>query len=314
MYESARALVLYAVEPVHVGAATGAGGVDLPVARDARGGDQPGERGDPILTFSALRGAFRDVCPTALRPVLLGDAPDEDSNEGRRGALTFTDALPLLFPVRSSKGGFAWVTCWRVLAEFAGRGRGTTLDLAPDGQNEGERDKADEVRIAPGSALALRSPSGASFVVIAGSRYTATEVAALHTWLHTRLGGVSPGEAALAARIAVVADEVFAWLVESETERRARVRIDGNTGTVAAQALFSVEAVPRDTFFFGSVLALSPGLWRSADAAVAAGGQSFQTAEHVLDKTASVLTDADVVTIGGEITVGMGRCQARLIQ
>jgi CRISPR-associated protein Cmr4 len=302
VYEAAATLVVYAFEPVHVGAASGAGGVDRPVARDARGGDSGGERGDPILTFSALRGAFRDVCPPGLWRLLLGEVP-EDSGEGVRGAVTFTDASPLLFPIRSVKGGFAWATCPRILDEF-GRRVGSGAPEAAPGESVG---------IAPGSALALREGGSRPFVVIAGARYSAVELDEIHTWLHTWLGDLSPGAPALAARVVVVPDQVFAGLVARETERRQRVRIERSTGTVAGKALFSLEAVPRDTVFFGSVLALSPGLWKGADGGLLSGDESPKTAEDVLKKTAEILKASAMLTIGGEVTVGMGRCQIRLL-
>lgn len=301
MYEAARTLIVHAIEPIHVGAAAGAGGVDLPVARDARRGEH--ERGDPILTFSALRGAFRDVCPEDLRPLLLGEGPSGDSNEGARGALTFTDALPLLFPVRSVKGGFAWATCPRILGEF---GRRTVA-------NPPEVAAANAVVIAPGAVIALRQEDAPPFVVIAGERYMTEEEGTICDWLHRRLGGASPGAVPLAARLAVVPDAAFARLVARETERRQRVRIDRTTGTVAGQALFSVEALPRDTVLFGSILALAPGLFGSSSSTSGSDAKPPRSAGETLERAAAVLARRGELTIGGDVTVGMGRCQVRLI-
>ena len=42
----------------------------------------------------------------------------EDTEEAHAGAIAFTDARILLFPVKSLKGVFAWVTCPMVLERF----------------------------------------------------------------------------------------------------------------------------------------------------------------------------------------------------
>jgi CRISPR-associated protein Cmr4 len=42
----------------------------------------------------------------------------EDTEEAHAGALAFTDARILLFPVKSLKGVFAWITCPMVLERF----------------------------------------------------------------------------------------------------------------------------------------------------------------------------------------------------
>lgn len=44
--------------------------------------------------------------------------PENAGNEGHASALGFTDARLLLFPVKSMKGVFAWITCPKVLKQF----------------------------------------------------------------------------------------------------------------------------------------------------------------------------------------------------
>ncbi len=290
MYLVRRTLVVYALEPLHVGAAHGRGDVDLPVARDVA-------TDDPILTFSGVRGMLRDALTNDHeRVVLLGDMPPRRSaDRPGRGALGTTDAWPLLFPIRSSRGGFAWVTCSRFLRLFAR----AVDEEAPVSDGHG-------ARVGPGSLLTCRAPGGGDLVMIAGRRYPTTRDGGTLEWLAGKLSSLVPSSASLARRVAIVPDRVCADLLREEMERRHRVRIEAATGAVAWGALFSLEVVPRDAIFFASLLASSPRVLGSAT-----GG--LEDAGDVIVRAKSRLEGAPRLTIGGEITVGMGRCLARVI-
>lgn len=293
MFEARRTLLVYSVDPIHLGAAGGEAPVDLPVARDVRDGD-------PILTFTALRGMLRDACAdTAERRVLAGEA-------NRRAALSFADARPLLFPARSAVGGFAWVTAGRALRGFAEALDEKCPELPGDG--DGDADAGSPKAIVPAASwLRLRArPGDRDLVVLAGLPHEAVASDGVTSWLADRLRPLGLEATEIEGRVAVVGAPVFRNLLGTESERRHRVRVEAQTGTVSRGALFSLEAVPRDTVFYGSVLALSPRvLGLSVD--------GLETSTDVLDRAAQRLAAASTLTIGGEITVGMGRCRATLI-
>lgn len=284
MYDSEGTLVIYALDPLHVGASAGDASVDLPLARDVF-------LGDPILPFSAVRGMVFDACESEPdRPALLGAAPDLDGN-GRRGAVTFTDARPLLFPVRSARGGFAWMTCARLLSAFADSiGSPITIEDSP------------RARVPQRSELTLNAPGGHQVVVIAGHRLDVAAVEHVADSLAAEL--LDLGVSDLAARLVVVPDALCRELMTGETERRHRVRIDTG-GTAADGGLFSLEAIPRDTVLFAKALALSPKILGSGPGSERGGAEAL----HLV---AGALAAGDLV-IGGEATVGLGRCRARLI-
>jgi CRISPR type III-B/RAMP module RAMP protein Cmr4 len=277
MFKTARTLLLYTLEPVHIGAATGARGVDLPQTRDAWDDE-------PILPFSALRGMLADVCDPALRAVLLG-AP----SPGPRGVISPADARPVLFPVPSVAAGFAWITSPRWLAR---------VSEPPDGVEVGPG----QVVICQDSALDLRSGHGEGRVALAGTLFAARRDDTAFQGLRRWVSDILPDPDALGRRLAVVSDDECGRLLEHGMERRHRIRVE--EGTVAPRALWSVEAIPRDAVFAAPLLAASPKLW---DAAVRP-----QTAEKALERLREFLDRAEWVTIGGEITVGWGRCLARL--
>lgn len=286
MYRAHRTLLLLALEPLHVGTAAGSRRVDLPVARDV-------VDGDPILPFSALRGMLAEAAASD-REWLAGARDREGSDRSQRGAVAFTDARPLLFPVRSGRGGFAWITCPRVLRTFGEIAGGPKVELVDDGA----------VRLPASSRLRIGRPSEGGGVVLAGQHFPARQADGVVGWLAGPLGQLGVEETALVVRLAVVPDSVWANLLATETDVRHRVAVDRETATVKPGALFAVEVIPRDTIFFGRALALSPKVYERG-----------QTADAVqaLSRAADRLAAADHLTIGGEITVGMGRCRARLI-
>ncbi len=320
MFLERRVIVVYALEPIHLGSARGSAKVDLPVARDAR-------TKDPILTFSALRGMLREALIDDREwAILLGDKPVTGTDNTRRGVLSPTDAWPLLFPVRTSRGGSAWITSARLLQAFA-EVLGVRMPLEDDASHA--RIDVETVLAVTGGAAETPAAGRQGVVLVAGRRYPAASDEGVLCWLAGKLEGSIP-VTRLARRTAVVPNDDFASIVAEETERRDRVRINNEQGIVAEGALFSLELVPRDTVFFGSILATSPGLWpraivagdeeepsrgdAPASLATSSGARDdLATTASALERTAVRLHAATQLTIGGEITVGMGRCQARLI-
>src|SRR5438874_8114755 len=116
-------LGLHALTSLHPGTGTALGLVDLPVQRERH-------TQWPTIPGSAIKGVARDACrehfaltdktdrKTADKQNTLLRAafgPDTDSAAEFAGAVSFTDARLLAFPVRSLAGVFAHVTCPAVL-------------------------------------------------------------------------------------------------------------------------------------------------------------------------------------------------------
>ncbi|MDD2919542.1 type III-B CRISPR module RAMP protein Cmr4 [Rhodoferax sp.] len=88
-------LGLIAETPIHYGAETGGGAIDLPVAREAA-------THYPVIAGSAFKGALKDW---------FGEGSVYTGSEANAGQLIFSDIRLLLLPVRSLAGSYAWVTC-----------------------------------------------------------------------------------------------------------------------------------------------------------------------------------------------------------
>ena len=107
--------------PLHAGSGSDLGVVDLPIQREK-------PTGFPKIESSGLKGCIRDAFETARRTTTVGTQTIQTSDKAtidrafgpetggdHAGALGFSDARLLLFPVKSMKGVFAWITCPQVL-------------------------------------------------------------------------------------------------------------------------------------------------------------------------------------------------------
>lgn len=102
-------LGLYTESPLHCGAESGLGYVDLPVQRERH-------TAYPFIPGSTLKGRSKDETKTSLSPtdhVRIFGAMDTESDPPRTtpGSVSFGDGHLVAFPVRSLDRPFRWVTC-----------------------------------------------------------------------------------------------------------------------------------------------------------------------------------------------------------
>ena len=128
-----RLLYLFTRTPLHVGAGASVGAIDQPVVRERH-------TGFPVVPGSSVKGTFADQWLTGDIPrngkgervrvlaKLEGDQNvfeattaawlfgSDDANHSWAGAIQFSEARLLAFPIRSAKGSFAWITCPLILS------------------------------------------------------------------------------------------------------------------------------------------------------------------------------------------------------
>lgn len=259
-----RLYIVHALTPMHPGVGSGAGLIDLPIARER-------STNFPLVPGSSVKGVLRDVVRAQGDPdrVARVFGPDAERGELFPSAVRLSDARILLFPVRSDNGTFAWVTCPLALHRLQ-RDSGTLLDL---GTVPGP--SSEDAVVSAGSMLL--SASGQA--VLEGLPFTGTRQLGV---LADRLAAlVFPGagpntawRAILVERLCVVHDDVFAWMVETATDVRARIRLNPETGIVDEGALWYEEALPAETVLSGLVQVVDNGqdadAWSAIEGAVAA--------------------------------------------
>jgi len=228
-------LLLHAITPLHPGAGTSMGTVDLPVQRERH-------TGWPLIPGTSIKGVLRDE--NRDRPELVrifGSEPEENRNDLAAGELSFTDARLLAFPVRSIRGTFAWATCPQALSrlqrdyELLGcEKRIPQLDLQED-----EAVVSNESIVVDGTKLSLEE--------FDFKKVTKQDL----NWFPFF-------DAEQRKRLVVLNDNNFSYLTRYATEITARIRLKKDSKRVAKGALFYQEFLPAETVFYSLIL-LAPG-------------------------------------------------------
>jgi len=292
-------LFLYAETPLHPGTGSHLGAVDLPVQRERH-------TGYPIVQGSSLKGVFRALAgemgwnDAAIEAVF---GPDTEHAEKHAGAVTFTDARILLFPVRAIGTVFVWTTCHEVL----GRLRRDLLNASADGLPAVSDLPAsgDGALVAPDSKLIGGGKSGGP-IVLEEFSYEAradASVKDLARWLGRHVLSDDAAYAfwreKLLRDLAVLPSDEFREFTRTATEVVTRVRLNEKAKTVKTGGLWTEEHVPSDSAFWALVLVNKPG----------ADGTDW-TAEWVAERLRSF--DGQRVQIGGDETTGRGFCLVRI--
>lgn len=267
---------LFTHTPLHVGAGSSVGYVDLPIQREPH-------TKIPIVPGSSLKGVLRDHSALAAHKDHLFGVGADESSGGSAGALLIGEARVLCFPVRSAKGSFAWITCPLVLKR-AQRDIGLT--------NTGFGDLG-EKEVVAGKKVMLNDKVVLEEYTFAAK--TDPKLVELEKELAVLLNDPVWNE--LPGRLAVVADGVFSYFVQSACEIAQHVAINDETGTAKERALFNEETVPSETLFYGQIAAQQVNGKPAADA---------------LKELATL--NGKPIQIGGGETTGLGWCTFTLKQ
>lgn len=265
-----KVLYIQALTSLHPGSGTALGSVDLPIQRERH-------TRWPLIPGSTIKGVLRDAAK-ADQELLYGS--EGTGGELFAGALTFTDARILAFPVRSLKGVFAWATCPMALHRWR-------RDLELAGQSRPIPDEVKEVT--EGSAFTTKSCP----CVQDGQIYL--EEFKFRTVPRDTIPGEFLPEGCDENRVVILSDTDFTYFAEHATEITARIRLSKDTKTVEEGALFYQEFVPPESIFYSVVLA-SPSR---------VPGNGRLEADKVLEK----FVYPKHVQIGGDETTGKGLCR-----
>lgn len=290
-------LFLHALTGLHPGSGTALGVVDLPVQRERH-------THWPTIPGTSLKGVIRAEAfghePDPKKPsdeFLAVFGPDTKNAAEHAGAVAFTDARILAFPVRSLKGVFAWVTCPAVLAR-----------LSRDQELAGTLPPIQVPKVTGEQALV---GTNSSLEIIAGNRnglvleefdFTTVHAAdadRIAAWIAERAVADDATQDRIKSHLAVISDDAFGHFVQHATEVTARIALNYETKTVANGALFYEEFLPPETLFYSLLIAQKA---RRKDVRLDAAG--------VLGWITKL--DLKTIQIGGGETIGKGFCGVRL--
>jgi CRISPR-associated protein Cmr4 len=181
----------------------------------------------------------------------------QKGNTDFAGCIAFTDARLLLFPVKSMKGVFVWVTCLQVLNKLA-------TDLAITGVKMATLDRVKSIEIGEGNArVASSAPLVSNVVILEEYAYNATESADIQAFAKELSEIIFSGKeldywkSLLQKNLVILSDDDFRDFTQMSTEVITRTKIDNETGTVDKDngALFTEEYLPNDAVLYTSVFA-----------------------------------------------------------
>jgi len=292
MYTLSHPFYLQARTPVHAGSGSDLGVVDLPIQRERH-------TGHPKIEGSSLKGAIReafrhvDGLSASQRNALFGPdpGPDDQGVELHAGALGFTDARLLLFPVKSLRGVFAWVTCPLVLRRWRDELHHAKVeaDWELPAPNTAPRDSDLVATVKDGTARVVLE----EYTVEISSSEKANQVAeklAQHAQMEE-----------LASRLVVVSNDAFQDFVEMATEVITRTKIDPDTGTVQEGQLFTEEYLPPESVLY--FLGLASSLKHRDN-----GVFDYEDEEGHDDRVLRTFREhlPDALQIGANATIGKG--------
>ena len=284
-------LFIHALTGLHPGGGSALGVIDLPVQRE-RHTDWP------TIPGASLKGVLRAACNRKsgrehdqCEYVLAAFGPPTSSASDHAGAVSFSDARILAFPVRSLTGVFAWVTCPSVLHRLSrdlGIVGGARLPNFPRPQKNAAASAIDSPLIVTGNQLILEefefSCSASNMDIV--------------EWIASQAVSDRDTQDRIRTHMVILHDDDFTHFVRNATEVVARIGLDYNLKTVRQGALFYEEYLPPETLFYSLVLC-----------------RDSRRNSHGVN-AADILTwlhkrDIDVLQIGGGETIGKGLCGVR---
>ncbi len=275
---------LSTISPMHAGSGSSLAAVDLPIQRERH-------TNWPHVQSSAVKGAFRahyrhssSDDTTLINHIFGSDEQDDwDKTENAAGAVSFSDAKLLAFPMRSDLAPFIWVTSPAILhrlntdLEYAG----LTQEKFQLPEVEPENGLSTFDGLDQDNKVLLED----SLVKIAGTDESTKK------FFNSRFPDVS--------RLIIVSDDVFKYCVETCTEVQTQVKIDRDKGTALDGALRYQELLPSDTLLY---------------TVVHFGGSTIEESIKA-DNIKSYVQGSvkDFIQVGGDVTLGRGVCKVRWI-
>jgi CRISPR-associated protein Cmr4 len=279
-------LGLWAETSIHAGTGSSVDGVDLPIQRE-------GHNGWPCVFGSAVKGALRAKAEDKWDDndsVRLVFGPDGDKAADHAGALMVGDARLLLLPVRSLTGHFKWVTCPALLERLLRDA--TRLGLALSYVKP----------VISNTETVLQANKSDIDLFLEEYRFKpqVEELGQLIADL-SKVSGIETS--ALTEQLAIVSNDMFAYLSKYATPVTAHIAIDNEKKTVKRGALWYEETLPPETVLY---CALSANRARGK----ISESEDYRQAETILKSiTKEMFENSPYLQLGGNETVGMGWCK-----
>jgi len=297
--------------PLHVGAGTSIGPIDLMVQRE-------GHTQLPIIPASGLKGSFADYWLSHLK-----DSDDQivrvrtnKAEEGKdsytvsqaawlfgsdntdcsfAGSLLFQEARLLVFPVRSAKGSYVWITSPSILRKA--KREGILTQEIPNEPDDSQAVFFDE------------NPANLKGKVVI-EEFTLQQVKQDEDKEKVKLLSKEISELCnddffqgVIKRLVVVSDGMMSYFAQFSCEIAQHNRICDKTGVAEDGGLFNQENIPSDTLFYTSLRSVNSRVPTSVCATYAQKSE-----KDSLDEFQEKVEEEKVLQFGANASTGLGRC------
>lgn len=301
MFQAQRLVFYSCLSPVHMGAGSAVGAIDNPIQREVH-------THHPLIAGSGLKGAARHHLArqwgdSSMIGRVFG--PERDASD-HAGAIAFTDAQVVAFPVRSLRNAYVYATCPTALARLkrmAGPAATWAVPLVPELKGE---------LIARMAGTGATSAVSQGRLVLEAFDFLAQEDGAVKevaTWLAKH--AMPQGDEHLyfrhkiAADLVLLGDTEFGHFVRHATVVEAHVRIHNDSGTADSGSLFYTENLPPETLLAGLVLASVERQSKKSERDQLLDAEAVLKSVLVGDVHAPGL-GGGVLQVGGDATTGRG--------
>jgi CRISPR-associated protein Cmr4 len=292
---SHRIIGLFTETPVHAGSGSKDDIIDLPIQREAH-------TDWPCIFGSSMKGAMRahaEHLPMDTELINTAFGPDTANASDHAGALLVSDARLVLLPIRSLTGHFKQVTCPALLTRFL-------TDMARCGIT---RPAISIPNI--GDTQALGETDKSTDLYLEEYRFQFEPLPNLNEWadliaeLLAPVQGLTGEEQVrnIASHLVVVSNDNFRHLSRSALPVVPHIRINSDTKTVAAGALWYEENMSSDTLLY-SILGCQPS--RNPNMPM--------PSNELISKVLNAMFQKPYLQIGGNETTGMGWCRVAVME
>ena len=295
MFEEKSTFFLYALSPIHMGADTSLGIIDNPIQRERH-------TGHPMIAGSGLKGALRHHASSARFDDFSIESifGPETSAAEHAGAASFSDAQVVLFPVRSLRETFVYVTCPTALERLRRM-------LFFSGMEEFEEDwdipfVSDEHAVVLNDDILVDSHLVLETYRFKKAKGNGSEnLLKINEWLGENAipakSGMDYFKEKVKDHTVLLPDDKFNYFVKNSTIVEPHVRIEDSTGTAKDGGLFYVESCPPETIL-ASMAMLSRDRRKN-------NGEG-STAKDLLRQLRSAF-DGKFIQVGGLASTGRGQ-------
>jgi len=282
------AMFIYAVSPLHMGAGSAVGLIDNPIQREVHT-DWPSMAGSGVK--GAIRHALSAQADWKNGKLTAIFGPEAGASGLHAGAVSFTDAQIICFPVRSLKRAYVYATCPTALARLK-RLTNATWQV-PQAKEQEALIANDELK--QGNHLILEA------LAFDANAQTAAAVTAIATDLAAEALPRGFFADKLKKDLVILSDTDFTHFVKNSTLVEPHVCIDDRTGTAKGTGLFYSENLPPETLLVSLAMASK-----------VRGGKLQMEAGQVIDEIEKALNDGKVWQFGGDATTGRGLVMLRV--